>query len=211
MAKRLVYGWGINDLDRPVMAYSTGTERRPSGKLKQTLTWMCPYYAKWLGVLQRSVDKVRGALHPTYINVMCCAEWQYLSKFIEWVDNQPNKNWVESELDKDFLSEGCKVYSPDTCVFITRQVNNFILSNEAQRGDLMIGVTLSNNKKKFRAQCCDPFIRKQVKLGTFDTELEAHLAWQAKKHEHACRLADMQQDDRVATKLRSMYNSGRCL
>jgi hypothetical protein len=39
----------------------------------------------------------------------------------------------------------------------------------------------------------------------FPTELEAHKAWQARKHELACMLADLQTDDRIASRLREMY------
>ena len=37
------------------------------------------------------------------------------------------------------------------------------------------------------------------------SEYEAHEAWKARKHEHACKLADIQSDVRVAKVLRTRY------
>lgn len=42
-------------------------------------------------------------------------------------------------------------------------------------------------------------------MGVFPTELEAHLTWQARKHELSCMLADLQTDERIATVLRERY------
>ena len=57
----------------------------------------------------------------------------------------------------------------------------------------------------YRAYCNNPFKDKKLHLGSFITELEAHKAWQAKKHEYALQLADLQEDPRVADALRQRY------
>ena len=69
----------------------------------------------------------------------------------------------------------------------------------------MIGVCWKAANKKFEAQCSNPFSKDRGYLGLFDNELEAHKTWQAKKHEHACRLADIQGDPRAAEALRKRY------
>ena len=134
-------------------------------------------------------------------------DWKYLSKFIEWVDSQPNKDWQNCEPDKDFLSEGNKHYSPETVVFISKKLNLFTSSKKKNRGKYMIGVSLYryNNVDKYTAQCSNPLLRSSFFIGIYDTELEAHKAWQAKKHEYACMLADLQEDQRIASRLREMY------
>lgn len=80
-------------------------------------------------------------------------------------------------------------------------------------GGLMIGVSnqKDTNINPFRSECSNPFTRKRDYLGLFPTELEAHKAWQAKKHEHALRLADLQADERVAKRLTEMYSPDKDL
>jgi hypothetical protein len=52
-------------------------------------------------------------------------------------------------LDKDILYKGNKIYSPDTCVFVPQEINALFVKNDANRGDLPIGVfyTLTKTNK----------------------------------------------------------------
>jgi hypothetical protein len=197
---RLVFGWGVNDVDYPVTV-----NKWINGKNIQV--WFCPYYAKWRGIIERCFCPKYQEKYPTYKGCTIYDEWKYLSNFIKWVDEQSNKDWQSCVPDKDFLCEGFKHYSPYTVVFIPDSLNSFILDRGNGRGNYMLGVTPSrtSNTKPYKAQCHNPFTKKQEYLGLFETELEAHLAWKAKKYEHACKLADMQQDSRIAERLREMY------
>jgi len=200
---KLVYGVGINDVDyaidkRETIGYI-------DGKQKRKLIWVCPYYSKWTGMLARCYSGKWQNKYPTYIGCTVHPDWCYLSNFIKWVENQPNRDWVSCNLDKDFLLEGNKHYSPTTCVFISKGLNTFITDSGAIRGDYLIGVCRDNRNGKFLSQCNDPFKVENRYLGSFDLEIEAHLAWKAKKHEYACKLADLQDDERVAEVLRTKY------
>lgn len=196
---RLRYGWGVNDVDYPV--YKTEII---AGKSK--IVWTCPYYYKWCSIIQRCVDFKFQENNTAYRGCTIDPEWKYLSNFIKWVDSQPNRDWVNCSPDKDFLIEGNKHYGPETVVFITRNLNNFIISSDKSRGGLMVGVCSSyNHKNPYQAYCRNPFKCKGEYLGVFPTELEAHLAWQAKKHEHSLRLAEIQCDLRVVKILRERY------
>ena len=196
---RLIYGWGINDVDYDV--YKTEIVHG-----KQKIVWVCPYYRKWRHILERCLDLKLQQKCPTYKFCTVCDEWRYLSNFIRWVNSQPNKGWQSCQPDKDILFEGNKCYSPETVVFISGKVNNFILDSGKSRGGYMIGVSYYPKRKKnpYLANCNNPFGGKGY-IGGFSTELEAHKAWQAKKHEYACMLADMQEDTRVAKALRERY------
>jgi hypothetical protein len=138
---------------------------------------------------------------PKYSDTIVCEDWRYFSIFKTWMKSQ---NWEGKELDKDLLGDG-KLYSPDTCCFVSGHINLFIKTNKT--GKLMIGVrSVSNaNVFSFKAQCSNPFTRINEDIGYFETELEAHKAWQAKKHEYACQLAELQEDPRVADALRQRY------
>lgn len=193
---RLVYNWGINDVEYSVTRYAN-----VNGKSKQV--WVCPYYSKWRGILERACCPIYKFKYPTYKLVTICDEWKYLSNFIRWVDSQPNRGWQNCEPDKDLLSGEVKEYSPLTVVFIGKRENYFTADRAALRGEYMIGVSKEGNR--FRSQCHNPFTTKQEYLGLYKTELEAHLAWKEKKHYYACQLAELQEDSRVAEALRNRY------
>lgn len=197
---KLIYGWGVNDVD-----YNVHETEVIDGKRKQV--WVCPYYRKWSNILERCFCPKFQERHPTYKACAVTEEWKHLSDFIKWVDSQPNKDWMNCEPDKDFLVLGNKHYSPETVVFVSRKVNGFSIDRGKDRGDYMIGVSCRPNRKKnpYQASCSNPFTKGDRHIGYYPTELEAHKAWQAKKHEYACQLADMQEDERVAKALRERY------
>lgn len=92
-------------------------------------------------------------------------------------------------------------------MFIENSLNKFLSDNKAKRCNNLIGASFHIRQKKFRASIKVPLEKRVTKhLGTFNTELEAHKAWQAKKHEYACQLADLQDDLRVADALRQRYS-----
>lgn len=191
---KLVYGWGVNDADYAV-------QPRVGGK-----TQWCPYYKVWMHMVERSFSERLIRKYPNYEGCTIFEEWKYFSNFITWVDSQPNKNWKSCALDKDLLILGNKVYSPETCVFIPQQLNNFTTTRAASRGQYMLGVIFHKRDQMFVASCRNPFNKKQESLGYYSTELEAHKVWQAKKHEHAHSLAELQSDPRIAKALRERYS-----
>lgn len=200
--KPTVFGFGINDVNYRVKLKEELP--RVNGKRKRKVIWDCPYYHDWQEMLRRGFSELYKKKQPAYKDCTVCEEWKYFSKFIEWVDSQPNRDWENCDLDKDFLSSGNKHYSPETCVYISGWINRFILTRN--KGTLLIGAQPSCSKKFFRAAVTNPFVSKErVHLGTFKTELEAHKAWQAKKHEYACKIAEAQSDERVIKFLRERY------
>ena len=196
---KLIFGWGVNDVDYEVYKYEV-----VNGKKK--VVWVCPYYQKWKDTLKRCFDSKHQEKYPTYKGCTVTEDWKYLSNFIKWVNKQPNKDWVNCQPDKDILVNGNKHYSPETVVFISNLLNSFITDSLGTRGGCMIGVSLTDSKiNPYRSNCSNPFTKGSGHMGMFPTELEAHKAWQAKKHEYACQLADLQSDPRVAKALRERY------
>ena len=189
---KLVYGVGVNDADYPV-------HKKENGKI----VWRCPYYRKWAGMLERAHSDKFKKKRPTYEGVTVCEEWWSFMRFRAWMVEQ---DWKYKELDKDILSQGDKVYSPDTCVFVDGVVNTFLNDQVAARGEWPIGVCLFERDQKFMSYCRNPFTKKKEHLGLFNCPNQAHLAWKKRKHELACQLADIQTDQRVADALRARYN-----
>ena len=58
------------------------------------------------------------------------------------------QDWEGLQLDKDLLVNGSKVYSRETCVFVSNQVNIFLTERGNDRGEWPIGVNWDNGVKK---------------------------------------------------------------
>jgi hypothetical protein len=195
--RKLIYGVGVNDAD-----YHTRKSLRRGGK--RVVLWSCPFYSAWINMLQRAYSKERHARNPSYSGCSVAQEWHLFSRFKEWMDFQP---WQGRHLDKDILLPGNKVYSPDTCVFVAPDVNKLLCDAGAIRGKWPIGVCWAKREEKFLSRCCNPENGRHEFLGYFDCPIAAHEAWRSRKHELACRYADIQEDPRVASALRFRYAS----
>lgn len=170
----LIHGVGINDA-----SYVT------NGKT------VCPFYSKWRDMLGRCYSKTT---YRTYEGCTVCDDWRLFSKFKAWMEAQ---DWEGKELDKDLLIQGNKVYSPDTCVFVSKEVNTFTTKCQASRGEYPIGVCLHKESGKFVAQC--RVDGKKKHLGIFTTVEQAHNAWVNKKRELAIELASRQEDCKISS------------
>ena len=197
--KKLVYGVGINDADYVVQKWDIIIV---NGKQKKKLIWFCPYYRAWTSMLKRCYSIKTQNNQPTYIGCTVTDEWLTFTVFKNWMMTQ---DWEDNQLDKDLLFEGNKVYSPETCVFVSGMVNTFTTDRGNDRGEFLIGVCWDKGKSKFKSQCGNPFTKKKEYLGLFDCEQEAHQAWLTRKLELACELAATQTDERVAEALIDRY------
>lgn len=188
--RKLVYGVGVNDSDYKVFFKLNG---------KQVT---CPFYETWNGMLKRCYSQKFQAKQPTYIGCYVRSEWHRFMAFREWMSQQ---DWQGKALDKDLLFPENKFYGPDSCVFVTQQLNSFTTDRAASRGDWPIGVYWGKHAGKFRALCCNPFIGKREHLGYFACPEAAHEAWRKRKHELALQLAAGQTDTRLAKALSIRY------
>ena len=200
--KKKVYGVGINDANYVVQVKET--IGYVNGKRKQKLVWECPYYRVWKDMLKRCYSNKYQERYPTYIGCTVADEWLTFSVFKSWMEKQ---DWEGMQLDKDLLFSGNKVYSAETCVFVTRVVNSFMSESGSARGEWLIGVCWDKAANKLISRCSNPFTNKNEYLGLFDCELEAHQAWRKRKLELAYLLAEEQTDERVAKALIDRYTN----
>ena len=178
---RKVYGVCINDADYTVRP------RGPDGKS----VW-CPYYRAWFDMLTRAYCPIYHARQPTYIGVTVCEEWHSFMAFRAWMETQ---DWEGKQLDKDIIVPGNKVYSPDTCVFVSSALNNLLTDRAAARGEWPIGVSWHKHSKKFCTHIKDGGKRRH--LGYFTCPHEAHMAWRKAKVRIVREAAREQDDPRV--------------
>ena len=206
--RKLVRGVGLNDADYATQ--KNETIGYVDGKQKRKLVWICPFYQVWTNMINRCYSVKFQERWPTYVGCTVSDEWKTFSNFRSWMMTQ---DWQDKHLDKDILFEGNKVYSPETCVFVSGSVNNFTNDRDAARGEWLIGVYWHKRVNKFTSYCSNPFTKKQEYLGLFTSELEAHEAWLTRKLELAYELAAIQEDSRVAEALIKRYSNypNKCL
>lgn len=189
------YKHGINDANYNVNVYDSS-----SGKLVRL--WTCPYYSRWIDMLKRCYSETFHKRQPTYIGCTVCDEWLYFSNFKRWMEKQ---DWSGKHLDKDLLVKGNKIYSPETCIFVSQAINNFTNDHSLASGNMPTGVNFHKSSGKIHARCGNPITGKREYLGEFDCQNKAHKAWAKRKHEIACILADAQDDKRLSEALRIRY------
>ena len=187
--KGLVFGVGVNDADHVVF------------KMSKEHRFDCPYYTKWKSMLERCYSERWVKKHTSYSGCYVCDEWLVFSNFKRWMTSQ---DWVGKSLDKDILSCGVKMYSPETCAFITAELNSFLKDNRAIYGDRLTGAHYSKRHKKYQSMCSDGS-GNLIHLGYFPSELAAHEAWKKCKRILAKNLAENQNDERVKLALCGMF------
>lgn len=179
--KRLVQGVGVND-----MKGMSGTEACRA----------------WASMLRRCYSAKLHVDRPTYIDCEVCEEWKTFSNFYAWYVKQDiPEGW---QLDKDILTDS-KVYSPETCVFVTRQVNTLFNDRKAARGEWPEGVDF--DRGKFRAQLATGDGKRKT-LGRYATPEEAHEVYCKAKLKYCYEVADEVEaderfDPRVAPAIRA--------
>lgn len=186
--RKLIYGIGVNDADYVVVSTINGKS-----------IW-CPIYSVWYSMIARCYSKRLQAKLLTYVGCWVCEEWLYFSNFKVWMEAQ---NWQGLQLDKDLVLRGNKLYSPDTCIFVSGVVNSFI-SSDTTRNDLPVGVQQNKNTGRFYSDC-SMLGKGRKRLGTFATIEEAANAYTEFKKEMAIKLAQMQTDEKVAKLILNRY------
>jgi hypothetical protein len=111
-------------------------------------------------------------------------------EFTDWCQDQygymrQELNGRFWSLDKDVLVPGNRIYGPDTCLFVPFKVNNtFITPMTREKYTYPMGVYKDKERKlsgSFYAGIRNTGNKNPTVLGKFDTEMEAHRAWQLAK------------------------------
>lgn len=147
-------------------------------------------YKHWMHMLERCYSDAYKAKFPAYENCTVCDSWLNYQNFAKWYDD--NYYEVQGEkmcLDKDILSNGEKIYSPETCVFVPNKLNNIYTKSNASRGTLPIGVTYHKQKHKYIARLSK--FNKNVELGGYDTPQKAFNAYKQAKEKHVLEVANL--------------------
>ena len=155
------------------------------------------YYTKWYNMFSRCYAQKQ----ESYNNIEVCKEWYNFQNFAKWYEENWKPEFMEGwELDKDILEKGNKIYSPETCCFVPKEVNSlFIRTNKYN-----IAQTIDKNDGVFT-----PYLsrhRKTISLGRFKTYEEAFQTYKTAKEKYIKEVADKWRDKIDQRVYEAMYN-----
>lgn len=177
--QKLILGIGINDAD-----YKTS----PSVGGKQVV---CYFYLTWKSLLQRCYSEKRQRVQTYYKGCTVAPEWHSFMAFRAWMENQ---DWEGNQLDKDVILPNNKIYSPEFCAFVSREVNTALVCRSSAKHGLPTGVSCSHGKYYAAHHSVRGVMRY---LGSFDTLEEASKAYCDSKSLYIKKLAHKQTDPRI--------------
>lgn len=161
--KKYICGVGVNDID------CISSEKS---------------YIVWKNMIKRCYDLKVQEKQRTYIGCSVCDDWLIYSNFKKWFDCNYIDGW---HLDKDLIIKGNKVYSPDTCCFVPRILNNTNKRYYYNKKKLPIGVRLNKNNLFFSEI---KYNGKSEYLGSFNSIEEAFFKYKVRKEQILSELAE---------------------
>lgn len=123
-------------------------------------------YKVWRSMIMRCYCEAYLKTHPTYKGCRIASEWLDFQNFCEWYINQ--KKEIDFQLDKDIINKQSKLYSPETCILVPRNINYLFTNAKIRRGDYPIGIRKKKCSNRYEVSCNDGCGR-QVSLGTYDS------------------------------------------
>lgn len=95
----------------------------------------------WRHMLQRCYDEKRQDKNPTYKGVKVCEEWHNFQNFAAWYEKNYKPEIMQGwHLDKDIICKDCRIYSPENCCFVPREINSLFTKKNSKQTGLPIGV-----------------------------------------------------------------------
>ncbi len=175
--RKSVYGVGLNDADYQVAPHINGKRCR------------CPFYERWRNMLKRCYCVKFQDRFPSYKGCTATSDWLVFSNFKLWMVKQ---NWEGKHLDKDILVQGNKIYSPELCLFVTREINNLFTEKKSNVGAYPTGIFFCKKYKKFSAQLSVNGKRKRI--GYFLSSTQAFKEYKSAKYAHIKQIASHQEE-----------------
>lgn len=152
-------------------------------------------YCTWQRMLDRCYS---NKAKDSYIGTVVCDEWKYYSKFKEWYLINYKEGY---QLDKDIIGGSKKIYSPETCAFVPKELNYCILDSAGNASSYGMGVIYRKRPKDMVSEYSKPYCakislyNKTTYLGVYATPEEAHRAWQLEKKKYIEKLIELYKND----------------
>lgn len=179
MPKRPVYGVGINDSKDPVYLRVNGKQVRDK------------VYAVWQAMLGRCYGNPKiNPRSKTYGGCLVDPRWYKFSAFKEWMEAQ---DYEGKHLDKDILKVGNKVYSPETCCFVTSDINQLAQTTHLNKqGFVGVYIWRDGRSKPYQAFSSCGKHKHLGMFGTIEEAFEVHVLEKVKRiREKAQEIKDL--------------------
>lgn len=150
-------------------------------------------YNAWTNVLERCYSDKLKDKRKTYMECNLSDEWHNYQNFAKWYEENLWDTNICTDVDKDILIKGNKLYSPDTCVLGRGQLNSLFIKCNSARGKYPIGVSYHKRDSKYFSQCCyinEDNEMKQKWLGYHSSSLDAFNAYKTFKESYIKQVAD---------------------
>jgi hypothetical protein len=136
----------------------------------------------WSNLKQR----LRGSSVRNESYLECFHNFLGFQDFAEWCQQQENYTSKDEKgryyhLDKDILFANNKIYSKETCCFIPADLNMVLSKGNNKTNKYLIGTCFVEKVGRFTSHVTGHPDLKHGYLGIYDTEIEAHRAWQLGK------------------------------
>lgn len=169
---------------------------RDNGKLTRR-------YETWHGMIQRCYSEEIQEKFPTYKDCSVVDEWHCFQVFSAWYDENFYDCGQRMNLDKDIISKGNKIYSPDTCIFVPQYINKLFLKGKSiKESELPTGVFFYKITNRYVARCNNGS-GKSITISYHNSIEEAFQAYKKFKEKHIKQIAN-EYKDKIPEKL---YNS----
>lgn len=131
--------------------------------------------SKWKSMLERCYCTKYQTRYPTYLGCSVDEEWHNFQNFAEWFYETYPKDGLYYELDKDSLVQGNKVYSKNTCTWLSKKDNiSFSKKKEYSFFDPEGNLVLVSNLTDF---CKDKDLVRELMGKVFNGKRNHHKGW----------------------------------
>lgn len=153
-------------------------------------------YSRWKSIINRCYNQ-KSSKYKSYgeKGIKVCDKWLNYQNFAKWfyIHKEKDLNYV---VDKDILSKikhlENKIYSPNTCLLIPSELNNFIIGDSPNSG-------VYKKEDKFWSQIT--YKNKKQFLGNFNRFSEAKDVYIKYKYEIWCELVN---NSNISNKLKDI-------
>lgn len=101
-------------------------------------------YNVWRGMIRRCYDEEKLKQFPSYRDCSVHPEWHNFQNFAKWYTSHKYYD-TDYELDKDLLVPNNRIYTPDTCTLIPKELNLLFLEGAQSKTGLPLGITMSSD------------------------------------------------------------------
>lgn len=123
--------------------------------------------SRWEGIKNRCKSNILYDRTFNYQGCSVCDEWKEFASFRKWfLDNLYIVPGQRMEIDKDLLVKGNRVYSPETCCFLPRNINHAITILKNGKTNLPPGVSYTKYKETFEAKIDTEYVKAKKRFYT---------------------------------------------